>query len=333
MSLLSKGGPGSGIKGHRTYHPDKPKESSQSLSEEERKARRRERAKKRREAKKAQPEAKPEPKQKPEPKKYSEEERKARRRERAKKRREAKKSQEGKQPIASVEGVKSNPFKGVSSTQAESIARRVAGDSYNKFLSYGKGQETLSHFKNQYGEKALDHFFNHTVVTFGELPEGILGQCRYLKDTQVIGIQEEWENRFGEIRDTTIHEMTHSLYSEVSSFKSWAGYGGVSTYYPNNEVTEGIAVLGVNMSSWAPHCNSYMQYACKTHAALVIFAREENTTPKKLYKSLSNISDLPLKKRKELRMRLDYIYQKMDLKNYDPSRIVKILEMWRNQDD
>ena len=334
-----KGGPGSGIKGHRTYHPEEHKGHSKNLSEEE-KARRRERAKKRREARKTEA-AKPQT-PKPEPKKEErlspEEEKKARRRERAKKRREAKKQQPE---------VKPNPFKSLkfkkekpasrnsplSISERQHIAKKVVKN-YDPgvFLENG-GNEALEHFNQHYGRDATIYFKNHTMVFYDKpssfMTENVLGNCVYFANFEEVNLRHKtWKYPNESKVQTITHELTHSLYSEIS--RTYCDSMGRPYYTQERAVNEGIAVLGVNLTMWAPHCKEYMQYACATLQALQEVAKEEGTTPKELYKNLSNISPIPLEERKDLKVRLDNLYRsKYSKVKYENKSIMYAMIMWR----
>lgn len=330
-----KGGPGSGIKGHRTYHPEEHKDSSKNLSDEERKARRRERAKKRREARKTEA-AKPQT-PKPEPKKEEklspEEEKKAKRRERAKKRREAKKQQ----PEPKQEQ-KSEPKKpGVSSLERMQTARAMVLEEHNVevFLNKSGGKLALDHFYKHYGPKSLDYFKTHSKIFYDDeralRGDHVLGNCIYFSNgQQVINLRDQtWKTPRESSYQTTVHELTHSLYSDISA-KSRNSVGRV-VYEPSKALNEGIAVLGVNMTGWAPHSFSYMQYACATMDTLIDVSKEEGVSVKDLYKNLSNVSPLPIEERMDLRGRMESLYYSKHSKvSYTKEDVIRHMESWRD---
>jgi hypothetical protein len=200
------------------------------------------------------------------------------------------------------------------------------------------GRFTFSHFYQHYGHKALQYFSKHTKVTYDDSKNltGIsLGSCTYNGHFEEVRLRDKtWNGGTKNSKDVTVaHEFTHSLYSQISGSQAWKNSSGQRTYAPLTAVNEGLAVLGPNLTSFAPHCSEYMQHACRTLSALEVVAKEEGTTPKKLYLSLSNISDMPLEHRKGIKVRLDTLYStKYIIKNYTGKEIVDSMKQWRESE-
>jgi len=210
----------------------------------------------------------------------------------------------------------------------------------SKVFVEGGGREAFEHFHYHYGHKALLAFSKRVQVEYDTpnlayLPENCLGSCAYFSGKEVVNLRNKtWNGNKNEKKSVTVtHELTHALYSQISSPTAWNDSWGRHTYKPETAVNEGIAVLGVNMSSYALHCQNYMQFACRTLVAIEKLALEEETTPIKLYKALSNISGVSLEKRKDLRVRLDAIYHSNNLETrpFSGEDILKNLENWRKQ--
>ncbi len=262
-----------------------------------------------------------------------EEERKAKRRERAKKRREAKKTQsEPKQEQ------KSEPKKsGVSSLERMQTARAMVLEEHNVevFLNKSGGKLALDHFYKHYGPKSLDYFKTHSKIFYDDeralRGDHVLGNCIYFSNgQQVINLRDQtWKTPRESSYQTTVHELTHSLYSDISA-KSRNSVGRV-VYEPSKALNEGIAVLGVNMTGWAPHSFSYMQYACATMDTLMDVSKEEGVSVKDLYKNLSNVSPLPIEERIDLRGRMESLYYSKHSKvSYTKEDVIRHMESWRD---